>query len=481
MNKDMEKFYRYEKTISKEKRVDLGIVYTPPEIVDYINSSALDMWNAPNPPKVLDPCCGTGVFLHDMAHKIAQRWNLPIEKVMKEYIYGVDKDGEAVEVCKELLGCEHIVQGNSLLLRLDAFDMIVTNPPYIRIQNLDQETRDLIKEKHPIAMGDTDIYIAFLDKFHASGKIVGLICPNSWIRNKSSNLLRDSFYREQRISKVIDYRSEMVFDNAQTYTSIVLMSPKAGDLEYGITHKEPLRKIQYDNSTSDIIYLGQQTDRDEEEGIDIFDFCDFKIGLATLCDGLFFCTVTEQNGGLCKIDNKFGSYEIEFGILRTCIKASKMSKKMKNTYIVFPYDAQGNLISEKDLSSSFPRTYAMLLENQQRLLSRDKGKIKKEKWYGFGRDQGLKNNVEKILLPPVQKGGLRVSESAQEEYYISGYGIIPKDGYTIQQVKSFIESEYCYDKVKDKAKTMSGGWIGLSKNTFKGIKVPKKFYISLDN
>ena len=81
----------------------------------------------------------------------------------------------------------------------------------------------------------------------------------------------------------------------------------------------------------------------------------------------------------------------------------------------------------------------------------------------------------------MQKDGLRVIESTKEEYYISGYGIIPKGDYTIQQVKNFIESDYCYDKVKDKAKTMSGGWIGLSKNTFKGIKVPKKFYISLDS
>ena len=87
----MEKFYKYEKIISKEKRVDLGIVYTPPEIVDYINSSALDMWDAPNPPKVLDPCCGTGVFLHDMAYKIAQRWNLPIERVMKEKLEKLQK------------------------------------------------------------------------------------------------------------------------------------------------------------------------------------------------------------------------------------------------------------------------------------------------------------------------------------------------------------------------------------------------------
>ena len=53
--------------------------------------------------------------------------------------------------------------------------------------------------------------------------------------------------------------------------------------------------------------------------------------------------------------------------------------------------------------------------------------------------------------------------------------MIPKKNYTLKQIKTFLESSECYEEVKDKAKSMSSGWIGLSKNTFKGVRVPSKF------
>ena len=65
-------------------------------------------------------------------------------------------------------------------------DIIVTNPPYVRIQNLDIQTREFLQESFDFCEGDTDIYIAFFEKFAKSNKIVGMICPNSWIRNKGT-------------------------------------------------------------------------------------------------------------------------------------------------------------------------------------------------------------------------------------------------------------------------------------------------------
>jgi hypothetical protein len=84
--------------------------------------------------------------------------------------------------------------------------------------------------------------------------------------------------------------------------------------------------------------------------------------------------------------------------------------------------------------------------------------------------------VEKLLLPPFQKDSIKILHSKVDEYYISGYAVIPKDNYTLEQVRNFLESPYCYDIIKDKAKSMSSGWIGLSKNTFNGIKIPNRFF-----
>jgi len=476
LNSEIEKFYKYEEGLSKKKKVEYGIVYTPIEIVDYINNSVLAKWDKPQPPKVIDPCCGTGIFLHDMARKISDRWNIGLSEVYRRYIYGIDKDSNAAKLCRSMLNCPNIHAADSLKEDLTPYDIIVTNPPYIRIQNLDVETREWIKENHPVAVGDTDIYVAFLDKLHDSGKIVGLICPNSWVRNKSSHLIRDKFFNSQTLSSVIDFGSETVFKNVQTYTSILIFGERVQELKYKESLLSEFSAVLYSKSTPDELYLGLETDRNE--GLDMFDFCDFKIGLATLCDGLYFCASLEEEGAYTTVKNKFGEYEIETAILRKCVKASKIQNKSDNTYVVFPYDDSGALISEIYFFDNYPKAYRMLLLHKDKLLARDKGKIKEKKWYGFGRDQGLKNSGKKILLPPFQKDTLKVLESNEDEYYISGYAVTPKGDFTLEQVKAFLESVECYDKIKHKAKSMSKGWIGLSKNTFKDVKVSKEFYVS---
>jgi adenine-specific DNA-methyltransferase len=478
LNLNNNEFYKYESTISSAKRIKYGIVYTPMEIVDYINFHALREWNKKRPPLVLDPCCGTGVFLHDMAIKIANRWNLDIDEVYEKYIFGFDKDAEAIQIGKELLPGANLKACDSLREGYSDYDIIVTNPPYIRIQNLDEEDRKFIKDNHEVAVGSTDIYIAFLDKLYESKKIVGLICPNSWIRNKSSNLLRQKIFNGSRLKMLIDFRSKLVFDSAQTYTSILLIANHSESLKYSTNLDEESKNIEYLKSDKQSIFLGKELEM--QGGQDIFDVCDFKIGLATLCDGMYFCSLVEDEEklpeGLWKIKNSFGTFVIEQSILKKCVKASKRTKSVDDkTFIVFPYGHDRKLMSETHIKKTYPKAYNMLLGGKDRLLQRDKGKIPKEKWYAFGRSQGLKNNVEKILLPPFQKDCIKTSYSGTDEYYISGYAVIPKKNYTLKQIKTFLESSECYEEVKDKAKSMSSGWIGLSKNTFKEVRVPSKF------
>jgi len=103
LNETLNEFYQYENDVDAAKKSSLGIVYTPHWIVDYINREVLKRWRGKQPPKVVDPCCGTGIFLHDMAQKISQRWSMPIKTVFQQYIFGFDVDTEAISIARELL------------------------------------------------------------------------------------------------------------------------------------------------------------------------------------------------------------------------------------------------------------------------------------------------------------------------------------------------------------------------------------------
>jgi len=465
-----EHFYKYEKSISAPKKRDLGIVYTPIDIVDTINSKMLCKWVADKPPLVLDPCCGTGVFLYDMAHKISERWSMPIEEVYEKYMYGFDVDADAVEVGRQAMRSVNLVVCDSLKQDYSKYDIIVTNPPYIRIQNLSEEQRTYIQKEFEFTGGDTDIYIAFLEKLAKTDLLVGLISPSSWARNKSASRLRNYFYECHRVQEIIDFGDRRIFSGAQTYTSILFMG-NSDQLRYTRPDSSVIESLKYSDSDSESLFLGKCLDHSEGKNKELFDVCDIKVGLATLADGLFYgvCQAGETSDTV-KFKNKHGEYIIERAILRKCTKASKIQNIEENTYIIYPYTKDGELIDEQTLAAEYPRAYELLTLHKDILLKRDKGKIEHKKWYGFGRTQGLRSLGPKLLLPPFQKDRIVVREITAEEMYISGYAVYPKKGHSMSRIKDILTSKELFEQIKPFAKPMSGGWIGVSKNTFKHYK-----------
>tara|TARA_Y100000310_G_scaffold335578_1_gene417937 strand:- start:549 stop:1958 length:1410 start_codon:yes stop_codon:yes gene_type:complete len=465
----MKEFYSYQTTISPQKKKKLGIIYTPMEVVDYINTLILSEWQSKKPPKVLDPCCGTGVFLFDMATKIAARWGLSIEEVYDKYIYGIDVDEPAVEICKTNLPGANIICANSLKEDYSFCDLIVTNPPYVRIQNLTVEQTHALRTSYEFCGGDTDLYIAFFEKLAKCGKRAGMICPNSWIRNKSAKPLRNYLFDNRVLSHLVDFRDTPIFAGTQVYTSIVILSEDNTHLNYSHDMEDKANTLSYKDSSVHGLFVGECTAPEAPHSL--LDLCDIKIGLATLCDGIYFGEVLSTDEQRCMFKTKYETFLIEKDILTKCVKASKISQVKDNTYIIFPYDKNNKLLKATTMESTYPLAFGYLSRHKERLLSRDKGKIPPEKWFGYGRTQGLSNNKEKLLVPPLQKGALILRYSSEEELYISGYAVVPKKGYDISTIRTYFEDEKLFSWVQTNGKTMRDGWIGISKEVFKNYRL----------
>jgi len=85
-----------------------GIYYTPPHLVDFILDRVLpwdsDKWNL----KVLDPSCGSGVFLVKAFQRLIHRWKKAhpaqtiraenLRGLLEKNLFGVDKDPHAIRV-----------------------------------------------------------------------------------------------------------------------------------------------------------------------------------------------------------------------------------------------------------------------------------------------------------------------------------------------------------------------------------------------
>ncbi len=101
----------YESFIGEEDQSKNGAYYTPTFLVDYILKYTVDDYFKKNPTqyncKVLDPACGSGIFLVETLRKLVSQFetiqNTKIQpeeiiQLVKDNIFGIDKDKDAVQI-----------------------------------------------------------------------------------------------------------------------------------------------------------------------------------------------------------------------------------------------------------------------------------------------------------------------------------------------------------------------------------------------
>lgn len=128
-----------------QQRRRAGAYYTPPAVVEALCRRVLDPllqhWEHPQPPRVLDPAAGCGVFLAGAWQRLSRRFP---PAVAAGALYGIDRDSEALAVCRLALDISLTAAGSGpaavklrcadTLLETDdwgGFDVCLGNPPYV--------------------------------------------------------------------------------------------------------------------------------------------------------------------------------------------------------------------------------------------------------------------------------------------------------------------------------------------------------------
>ncbi|MCL2063737.1 MAG: N-6 DNA methylase [Candidatus Cloacimonetes bacterium] len=270
----------YESFVGVENQDKEGIYYTPLFLVDYILSKTVGEFVSANKTyncKVLDPACGSGIFLVEVLRKLIEQYKIQntnlkkatfkedIKKIVTENIYGIDKDKSAIEVAifsiyltllsemeppdiasfkfPELLNtnffCEDyfdINAGYNTIFKSLCFDFIVGNPPWSRGKNEKQRTgneplfiqylqnRKKIEKsfnyKHEVDIGNKEIAQAFLlrnSDFSNSQTRCSLIITSKVLYNLQSKNFRQYFLQNFKIERVFELapvRREVFTDRA---------------------------------------------------------------------------------------------------------------------------------------------------------------------------------------------------------------------------------------------------------------------------
>ena len=323
------------------------------------------------------------------------------------------------------------------------FDIIIGNPPYLRIQGIrdvNPQFADELVEKYQSATGSFDLYVTFVERGLQIIKqqgIVNYIMPVKWTNAAFGKGLRSVISEKKAAHQIINFGAYQVF-NASTYTALQWFIPNSNELLYyeldkNLTTNQELdlylksfnnrkaSKIKANklNKEAWVLTTGCTTEILEKLESnsrcigDIFE----KIfqGIATGKDDVYFLyDCTEKNGLVYGYSKQLG-YQvcIEQGLVKPLLKGEDVHRYdhiSTDRFVIFPYKLENGkaiLYTEKEIGNLFPKGYDYLKECEEILRTREKGRFNIDgEWFQYSRKQGiLFAEFEKLVAPDISMGG----------------------------------------------------------------------------
>jgi hypothetical protein len=343
------------------------------------------------------------------------------------------------------------------IMKEGGFDAVIGNPPYIRIQTLQdsapEEVEHYKRQYQSAKKGNYDIYVVFVERglqlLNPQGQL-GFILPHKFFNAQYGSALRELLSSGKHLSCVVHFGDQQVFTGATTYTCLMFLDRagcdscwfiKVDDLEewHGsgrVRDRDiPAKAItggEWNFAVGDGLRLFAKLQKLPLKLLDVADR--IGQGIRTSANEVYVLDSISSKGSLVTARSKHLGRNVT--IERAAVLPFLQGREIKSYHIrssgklvLFPYRlkaGKAELIAEGELTDRFPKAFDYLQANRDYLRDREGGRFRSN-WYAYGRVQNLDLMLSpKILVPDIADRASFALDESGEYAFTSGYGITLK-------------------------------------------------------
>jgi hypothetical protein len=376
---------------------------------------------------ICDPACGSGAFLNEALNFLIAEHGYIDElqaklfgdamvlsdvenSILEHNLFGVDLNEESVEIAKlslwlrtaqpnrKLNNLNHNIKcGNSLIdditvagdkafnwqkefsevFENGGFDIIIGNPPYVRVQNIDSKLVDYYFENYKSPKGKLDLSILFFEKISYllnDNGLCSFISSAQWMQTEYGENLRKIICQSKKLTEILDFGSLPVFDGVSTYPAIFLFNQNESDtLSYRLAkNKNELNLYSIQNLKS--LQINYKNLGIKPWSFSAFDLDSFlekkKIKHKLLSDfgKAYYGIVTGMDKAFIVDDTIVKKFNLETSLIYPFAYKGEEVNRYLNTNpkssVIYPYrinnEGEQELLTPESLKNNFPNIYNYL-------------------------------------------------------------------------------------------------------------------------
>ena len=470
--------------------------------------------------KVGDPACGSGIFLRTILETKFETLldSFTTQSITEgfESVIGIDIDANACAAARLSLSLLalvlsgsvppslNIIQADTLAKYLEdpslkgSLDVVVTNPPFVNIEDLPSERRELLLQVlGDDALGKTDLYLGLLKVSLAMLRQDGFglfVLPKNFLISENAAPIRRELLHSAVLHCVVDLSGVRVFEEVGAYVVLVVFQKVArvgparpalvvrcSDL-VGSALEDALQAREVRTPAYEVFWSSQPSEGEGpwefpnpervllqsklERLPTLGDIAEIRQGLITGADDIFVVNPSEIPKGEREIYVPFlPDREIE---------PYKVPQRPKR-FVIYPFHGDEPL-DERQLRKEYPETWKYLMSFKEKLSSRRSVKAGESPWWRPIRTRQPHHLLRAKIVTPhlVIAPRFAIDESGKYAVSHTPY-VVPQEPTSLDELKyllGVLNSTACFWLITQTAHRYSRGYSRLEVATLKRTPVP---------